>query len=625
LSDSRDITKSDARPAEPTENNISRFMKKYDINNYDSLLKKSTENIEWYWDAVNEDLHLKWFNKYDKVIENQSDSGFINSRWFVNGKCNIISNVIDKNLIHNSTGIAYIFEDEGGNVTRISFDDLDKQVNRVAAALLSIGVKKGDVIGIYLPMIPEAIFSILACSKIGAIHTTIFSGYGSRAVHSRLVDSNAKILITNNKMNRKGKPIDLQQIWYKAVEDSKISKVITIDESEPHSSNILLGYRELLESLTDTFCETQMMDSEDPLFILYTSGTTGAPKGTIHVHGGFMVVAAQQTAYTIDMTARDILFWYADIGWITGQTWVVYGAPIVGGTAVIYNGALTYPKPYTWCDLISRHEVSIFGASPTAIRSLSNDDYVKNYEFPSLRTLTVTGEPMNKNAYFWYDEFVGRGRCPIINLSGGTEIGGAIVSTSPHFSSKPCSVGKPLPGFDATVFDDSGNETSDGYLVIRKPWPSMTRGILNNSQKFIDTYWSKYRNIWYHGDLVEVDSDGYWYITGRADDLIKVSGHRIGPAELEDAIMTHKAVMECLVVGLPDRVTGQAIFAFVVLKKKNVDRSKISQEITKHVVSQIGKFACPKNIRFVKDLPKTNTGKLLRRRFRANVKFGTGT
>jgi acetyl-CoA synthetase len=256
---------------------------------------------------------------------------------------------------------------------------------------------------------------------------------------------------------------------------------------------------------------------------------------------------------------------------------------------------------------------------------LSNDDYVKNYEFPSLRTLTVTGEPMNKNAYFWYDEFVGRGRCPIINLSGGTEIGGAIVSTSPHFSSKPCSVGKPLPGFDATVFDDSGNETSDGYLVIRKPWPSMTRGILNNSQKFIDTYWSKYRNIWYHGDLVEVDSDGYWYITGRADDLIKVSGHRIGPAELEDAIMTHKAVMECLVVGLPDRVTGQAIFAFVVLKKKNVDRSKISQEITKHVVSQIGKFACPKNIRFVKDLPKTNTGKLLRRRFRANVKFGTGT
>ncbi|HEX9319348.1 MAG TPA: AMP-binding protein, partial [Nitrososphaeraceae archaeon] len=440
----------------------------------------------------------------DKVFENGAESSFLNSRWFVNGRCNIISNVIDKNLVDCSAKFAYIFEDEQGNVIRISFKELDKQVNKVAAALRSIGVKKGNVIGIFLPMIPEAIFSILACSKIGAVLCTLFSGYGSRALHSRLTDSNAGFLITTNKMKRKGKLIDQQQTWLKAVEESNVSKVITVGESDHHSDNMLIGYNDLLETSTETYCDTEVMDSEDPLFILYTSGTTGSPKGTIHVHGGFMVVAAQQTAYTID------LFWYADIGWITGQTWVVYGSPIVGGMALIYDGALTYPQPYTWCDLISRHKVSIFGASPTAIRSfMSNDNYVKNYEFLSLRTLTVTGEPINKSAYLWYKKFVGKDRCPIINLSGGTEIGGAIVSTSPLFSSKPCSVGKPLPGFDATVFDESGNETSDGYLVIRKPWPSMTRGILNNRRKFFDTYWSTNKNIWYHGDLVQIDSDGY--------------------------------------------------------------------------------------------------------------------
>jgi len=618
LSNYPDSNKKRSNLAEKSETNIGRFMKKYGIHSYDALLRKSLENIEWYWDAVNKDLQLKWFQKYDRVVETGTNSEFKNSRWFINGKCNIISNVIDKNLANRADQIAYIFENELGIVTRVTFKELDNQVNRVATAFKSVGVNRGDVVGIYLPMTPEAIFSILACSKIGAVHSTIFSGFGSHALHERLKGSNTKLLVTSNKMIRKGKQFDLEHNWGKAIEKTSISKVIVVGEPNVKSNNMLVGYNTLLESLSETRCETAVMDSEDPLLILYTSGTTGRPKGTIHVHGGFMIVSAQQTAYVIDMTERDILFWYADIGWITGQTWVVYGSPIVGGTALIYDGALTFPNPYIWCELISKHKVSIFGAAPTAIRHfMNNDELVNNYDLTCLRTLTITGEPIDHKAWQWYDLNVGKLCCPIINLSGGTEIGGAILSSSPLFPPKPCSVGKPLPGFDAAVLDESGNDVNDGYLVIKKPWPSMTRGILNDEQRFIENYWSKYKNCWYHGDIVHIDCDGYWYISGRADDMIKVSGHRIGTAEIEDIIMAHKMVLECLVVGVPDNIEGQAILAYVVLKNNKVNVTTVMQEIVGQVENMLGKFCRPKLVRFVKVLPRTNTGKLLRRRIRS--------
>jgi acetyl-CoA synthetase len=615
-------------------------MRKHSIADYIQLVQKSNENIEWYWNAVNEDLNLEWFKKYDQTFD--SSNGIPWTRWFINGKCNIISNVIDRHAKNQPDKIAYIFENEKGDIRKISYVQLAYEVNLIACSLLDAGIKKGDVIAVYLPMVPEAFFSIFACSKIGAVHTTIFSGYGSKALHLRLKSSNAKMLITSYKMYRRSCIINLKSQWLPAARDTNISKIIVVGEEEEEEeeeedagqdffNNKIISYNEFVANAKSNRkqCKTEIMNSEDPLFILYTSGTTGVPKGTIQVHGGFTLVAAQQTSFLIDMKPTDILFWYADIGWITGQTWVVYGSPLIGGTALIYNGVLDYPKPDTWCNLIDKHKVTIFGTSPTAIRIfIKNNLSISNYDFQSLRILTMTGEPINKNAWIWYFENVGKKRCPIINLSGGTEIGGAIVSALPVMSIKPCTVGCPIPGFDADVFDDEGKHTNKGYLVIKKPWPSMTRGILNDGSRFIETYWSKYKDVWYHGDLVFVDYDGLWYMQGRTDDIIKVAGHRIGSAEIEAAITSHPAVAEAVAIGMPDEVKGETITVYAILNNKslawNVANSDIIRnEIIKNVEDSVGRFACPTLVKFVNDLPKTRTGKLLRRLIRAKMSNST--
>ncbi len=611
-------------------------MRKHGIADYIRLVQKSNENIEWYWNAVNEDLNLEWFKKYDQIFD--SSNGIPWTRWFINGKCNIMSNVIDRHAKNQPDKIAYIFENEKGDIRKISYRQLAYEVNLVACSLLDAGIKKGDVIAVYLPMVPEAFFSIFACSKIGAVHTTIFSGYGSKALHLRLKSSNAKMLITSYKMYRRSCIINLKSQWLPAARDTNISKIIVVGEEEGKEdagqdlfNNKIISYKEFVANAKSNRkqCNTEIMNSEDPLFILYTSGTTGVPKGTIQVHGGFTLVAAQQTSFLIDMKPNDILFWYADIGWITGQTWVVYGSPLIGGTALIYEGVLDYPKPDTWCNLIDKHKVTIFGTSPTAIRIFIKSNLsISNYDFQSLRILTVTGEPITKNAWIWYFENVGKKRCPIINLSGGTEIGGAIVSALPVMSLKPCTVGCPIPGFDADVFDDEGKHTNKGYLVIKKPWPSMTRGILNDGSRFIETYWSKYKDVWYHGDLVFVDCDGLWYMQGRTDDVIKVAGHRIGSAEIEAAITSHPAVAEAVAIGMPDEVKGETIAVYAILNNKslawNVANSDIIRnEIIEKVEDSVGKFACPTLVKFVNDLPKTRTGKLLRRLIRAKMSNST--
>jgi acetyl-CoA synthetase len=609
-------------------------MRKHGVADYIQLVQKSNENIEWYWNAVNEDLNLEWFKKYDQTFD--SSNGIPWTRWFINGKCNIISNVIDRHAKNQPDKIAYIFENEKGDIRKISYIQLAYEVNLVACSLLAAGIKKGDVIAVYLPMVPEAFFSIFACSKIGAVHTTIFSGYSSKALHLRLKSSNAKMLITSYKMYRRSCIINLKSQWLPAARETNISKIIVVGEEEEDArqdcfNDRIISYKQFVANAKSTGkqCNTEIMNSEDPLFILYTSGTTGIPKGTIQVHGGFTVVAAQQTSLLIDMKPTDILFWYADIGWITGQTWVVYGSSLIGGTALIYDGVLDYPKPDTWCKLIDKHKVTIFGTSPTAIRIfIKNNLSVSNYDFQSLRILTTTGEPINKNAWIWYFENVGKKRCPIINLSGGTEIGGAIVSASPVMSLKPCTVGYPIPGFDADVFDDEGKHTNKGYLVIKKPWPSMTRGILNDRSRFTETYWSKYKDVWYHGDLVFVDYDGLWYMQGRTDDIIKVAGHRIGSAEIEAAITSHPAVAEAVAIGMPDEVKGETIAVYIILNNKSsawniANGDIIRNEIIKNVEDSVGRFACPTLVKFVNDLPKTRTGKLLRRLIRAKMSNST--
>jgi acetyl-CoA synthetase len=584
--------------------NVGRFMDKHGLSGWRQLVEKANEDISWYWDAVNEDLGIEWFRKSDRTFD--SSAGIPWTKWFINGRCNIVANAIDRHAKNQPDKIAYIFANGRGS-KKITYRELDEQVGRLAGALANAGIRKGDVVAIYLPMIPEAFYAIFACSKIGAVHTTIFSGFSAQALHSRLVDSNAKLLITTDTVSRRGKEIKLASEWQGAVQGTKVSRVVVVGRD----------YDDFVRKAPKA--RTEVMDSEDPLFILYTSGTTGEPKGTLQVHGGFMVVAAQQAAYLIDMKRDDVLFWYADIGWITGQVWVVYGSPIVGATALVYDDALDYPAPDAWCRLIEEHRVSIFGMAPTAIRLfMKNKVQASRYDFSSLRILAATGEPINSEAWQWYFENVGKKRCPVINLSGGTEIGGAILSVLPVMPLKQCTVGCQIPGFDADVLDDSGNRVSEGYLVIKKPWPSMTRGLLNNPERFINTYWSKYKDIWYHGDIVLVDSDGLWYMRGRADDIIKVAGHRIGTAEVEAAAASHPAVAEAVAIGKPDELKGEAIVVYIVVKDdRKIENLKL--EIINRVEESIGKFARPEEIRIVTELPKTRTGKLVRRLMRAKI------
>lgn len=583
--------------------NVARFMQKNGISGWRQLVEKANRDIDWYWTAVNEDLGIEWFQKYIKTYD--SSGGMPWTKWFINGKCNIVANAIDRHAKNQPDKVAYVFANERGS-KKITYSELDEQVGRLAGALVRAGIRKGDIVAIYLPMIPEAFYAIFACSKIGAVHTTIFSGFSAQALQSRLVDSKAKLLITTDTISRRGKEIHLAGQWQRAIQGTNVSKVVTVGRD----------YDEFVRDAPKA--ETKEMDSEDPLFILYTSGTTGEPKGTLQVHGGFTVVAAQQSAYLIDMKPDDVLFWYADIGWITGQVWVVYGSPIIGATALVYDDALDYPAD-AWCRLIEEHKVSIFGVAPTAIRLfMKNNVQADRYDFSSLRILAATGEPINTEAWQWYFENVGKKRCPMINLSGGTEIGGAILSALPVMPLKPCTVGCQIPGFDADVFDDSGKRASEGYLVIKKPWPSMTRGLLNNPDRFIDTYWSKYKDVWYHGDIVLVDSDGLWYMRGRADDVIKVAGHRIGTAEVEAAAASHPAVVEAVAVGRPDELKGEAIVICIVARD-DCKIDSLKEEIVNRVEESIGKFARPEEVRIVNELPKTRTGKLVRRLVRAKI------
>jgi acetyl-CoA synthetase len=611
-------------PAESS--NIAQFMKKHGIPDYKELVKRANADIAWYWDAAMEDMGLEWFRPYDRTYDTATEEGIPWTKWFVGGKCNIIANAIDRHARSQPDKIAYVFANERGS-RKVTYGELDSEVCRLASALKQAGVGRGDVVGIYLPMIPEAFYAIFACSKIGAAHTTIFSGFSAPALRSRLADSKAKVLITADTARRRGKEIDLKAQWSKAIaEGTDVNKVVSVggEEDSGNSRARIVNYEDFVrQGATAGAAQTEVMDSEDPLFILYTSGTTGQPKGTLQVHGGFMAVAAQQTKYLIDMKKDDVLFWYADIGWITGQVWVVYGSPLVGGTAVVYEDALDYPSADIWCRLIEEHGVSIFGAAPTAIRLFMKAGISPSskYNLSSLRVLACTGEPINREAWDWFFEQVGRRRCPVINLSGGTEIGGAILSALPVMPLKPCTVGCPIPGFDADVFDEEGRPAKEGYLVIKKPWPSMTRGILNSPSRFIETYWSKYKDVWYHGDIVLVDKDGLWYMRGRADDVIKVSGHRIGTAEVEAAVASHPAVAEAVAVGRPDELRGEAIVVCAVLKDglSARDSRLLEREVIARVEESIGKFARPDEVRFVAELPKTRTGKLVRRLVRAKI------
>ena len=603
------------------ESNIFRFMQKHGISSLSELSQKAKDELEWFWQEVDKDVGVVWDSPYSQILD--SSNGIPHSKWFVNGKTNIYKSAVEKFVKTTPNKTAYHFVSEDGTTSNLSYLGLDEKVSKLANGLKSLGVKKGDVVAIYLPMIQEAILAILASAKIGAVQTVIFSGYSTESLHVRLQDCDAKVLFVSDGFSRKGKPVSQKETMQKAIQDTNVEKTIVVkykgvDQYEK-SQNIVF-FDELTES-QNSDCDTEIMDSEDPLFILYTSGTTGKPKGVVHVHGGFSVFAGHQAAYLIDLQAQDVLFWPADIGWITGLVWNVYGLLIMGASSVIYDGALDFPSSDRVWRILSDYNATIFGISPTATRLFkkNNEEPLKKFSLDKIKNIPTTGEPLDEDSWWWLFEKVGDKKIPIMNLSGGTEIGGAMLSVFPGMKLKPSTVGIPVPGMNLDVVDDDGNsvKNKNGYLIIKSPWPGMTRGLLNDNERFIETYWSRFNDIWFHGDYVYVDEDDLWYMRGRTDDVINVSGHRMSTAEIEHTVISHNKISDAASIAIPDDLTGEAIVVFFVADNK--DDSNLENIVTEFISEKIGKVAKPKFVFQLTDLPKTRTGKIMRRLLKSKL------
>jgi len=598
-----------------TNSNIARFMKAHDIKDYDALIKRSSGDIEWFWGAALKDLKIEWQKPYTKLL----DGGLPFANWFIGGQINIVQNCLDK---HQKTDVknkvAFIWEGDCGAVKKVTYEKLFKQVNRFASGLRSLGIQKGDCAGMYMPMIPEMVVAFFALLKIGAVPIPIFSGFGPEPLAIRLDDAKAKVLITADGGLRRGKKIQIKKAADEALKKvPSIKNVIVakrLFEDIPWTEGRDIWFDDLLEKGSEE-SPTEVLEAEDYSMILYTSGTTGKPKGTVHTHAGALAQMSKEVAYYMDCKQYDVFFWVTDIGWMMGP-WEIIGTTAQGATFVIFEGAPNYPKPDRLWDMVERHQVTILGISPTAIRLLKREDLsnVTKHDLSKLRILGSTGEAWDPESYQWYFEHVGGKRCPIINISGGTEIVGCHLAPLPICELKPCTLRGPGLGMDVDVFNEEGESVREdvGYLVCKKPAPSMTKGFLNDKQRYLDTYFSKWPKIWNHGDWAYVDKDGFWFLRGRADDVIKVSGHRTGPAEIESALMENDAVAECAAIGVPHDIKGESIVCFVVIKEGNNEDEAMKKELKTKVGSKLGKTLTPEEIKFVKALPKTRSAKIVR-------------
>ena len=602
-------------PGQLEDSNIFRFMKGHGIQSLEKLSERAARDPAWFWEAVSQDAGIVWTEPYDVILDDSR--GIAQSRWFTGGRTNIYLSSVARFARLSPDKVAYHFVSEDGQTSSITYAELDERVGRLANGLRSLGLKKGDAVGIFLPMIQEAVLAVLATARIGAISVVVFSGYGHESLRTRLQDSGARVLIACDGFDRRGLPVSQRTIVKDAVRGTGIRVVIVPYRGHDRydRSDHVVPYGDLMDRSPE--CSTEVMGAEDPLFVLYTSGTTGRPKGTVQVHGGFSVFAAHQALYLTDMRSSDVLLWPADIGWITGLVWNVYGLLLAGATAVIYDGALDYPHSGRIWDILQRYGVTIFGTSPTAVRLLRKNGAEPPAHPDRIRLITTTGEPIDRDSWRWLFEKVGQARVPVVNLSGGTEVGGAILSVFAGMRLRPCTVGVPCPGMNLDVVDEGGRPVTGqkGYLVIRSPWPAMTRGLLNSPDTYMQTYWSRFENVWFHGDYVLRDNDGLWYMQGRADEIIKVSGHRLGTAEIEEGAADCGAVHEAAAVSVPDGTTGEAIAVFVV-----ADGSRgLEAAVSDCIVQRIGKIARPKMVIRLSGLPQTRTGKIMRRLLRARL------
>jgi acetyl-CoA synthetase len=604
-------------PEDIARSRLRRFMHRHGISDLDALIDRAAADPAWFWPAVIADLGLEFYRPWQQVLD--LSRGLPWARWFVGAQYNYVHNALDKHAAGpQRDATALIWEGEDGTVRRYSFHELWQETNRAAHALRSLGVGRGDRVGIYLPMIPEAIIVSLACSKIGAIFTPIFSGFGAPAVASRLQDAGAVLLITADGYYRRGRLVEMKPVADAAAAQAGVVRKLVVchaGNAVPWEAKRDVWWDEAVSGQPGLY-ETERTDAEDPYMIIYTSGTTGRPKGALHVHAGFPLKAAQDLAHCFDLDQGDTLFWLTDMGWMMGP-WAVAGGLSLGATLVAYDGAPDYPQPDRLWSLVERHRITVLGISPTAVRALMrvSDEWVERHDLSSLRLLGSTGEPWNPAPWRWYFEKIGRGRCPIINYSGGTEISGGILGCTVLRPLKPCAFNLPVPGMHVDVVDEEGKSVRGrvGELVLRGPWPGMTRGFWNDPQRYLETYWSRFPNVWVHGDWALVDRDGFWYILGRSDDTIKVAGKRIGPAEVESAVVAHPAVSEAAAIGAPHPVKGEAIVVFAILKPGWLPGEVLREEIKQCVAERLGKPLAPDEVKFVRDLPRTRNAKILRR------------
>ncbi len=592
---------------------------------YKELHARSLADPEKFWGEIASEL--TWLKPWDKVLD-ESEAPFY--KWFTGGQTNITLNCIDRHIqAGNGDRVAIYWEGEPGDSKVLTYQDVHDEVCRFANTLKKLGLDKGDSIAIYLPMIPELAIATLACARIGAVHSVIFAGFSAESIKDRVLDASSKAVITADGTYRRGKELLLKNIVDEGVADCPcIEKVLVVQrhpEKEPFAHDWKEGrdfwYHEAAEGV-DSVCEAEPMDAEDMLFLLYTSGSTGKPKGIMHTTGGYMVYTYLTSKLTFDLKPESDVYWCtADVGWITGHSYIVYGPMQNGVTQVMYEGAPNWPGEDRFWEIVEKYKVTIFYTAPTAIRAFMKwgDQHVTKHDLSSLRLLGTVGEPINPEAWMWYHKLIGSEKCPIVDTWWQTETGGHMLTPIPGaIATKPGSATVPFPGIDAAVLDEEGNECERGILAIRKPWPSMLRGIYGDPERYKSTYWCKWGGKYYFpGDGAIKDEHDYFWITGRVDDVVNVSGHRIGTAELESVFVEHPSVAESAVIGVPHEIKGQGLVAFVITRTgAEGDEDTWRKELTAMVDKKIGKFARPEKIVFSNDLPKTRSGKIMRRLLR---------
>ncbi len=600
------------------------------IKNRKEVTKEANDDLAKFW--AQQAREFEWFKPWDKVLDDSNKPFY---KWFVGGETNIAFNCLDRHVQGwRRNKLALIWEGEKGELRTFSYHALNREVCMFANVLRSMGVKKGDRVTIYMGRIPELPIAMLACAKIGAVHSVVYGGFSVEALHGRIEDSESRVVITCDGGYMNGKVVELKKIVDEALKRTgyvdhvivykRTGQEVMMESGRDYWWHDLMNLPVAKSNAGNSRCETEVMDAEDPLFLLYTSGTTGKPKAILHTHGGYMVGVATTLKWVFDMKEEDRYWCTADPGWITGHSYIVYGPLLLGATSFMYEGAPTYPYPDRWWSMIERYGISILYTAPTAIRGLMRfgDAWANRHDLSSLRMLGTVGEPINPEAWRWYYDVIGKGSRPVMDTWWQTETGMFMITPLPTTDLKPGSASLPFPGVEADIYDENGKsvaEGEEGFLVLKKPWPAMLRTIYKDPDRYVSQYWSKFPGVYFTGDSARKDKDGYFWIIGRVDDVIKVSGYRLGTAEIESALVSHPAVAEAAAIGLPHEIKGNAIHAYVILKAGNEPSDALVEELKQHVGHEMGPIAKPEKITIVPSLPKTRSGKIMRRVLKARA------